>query len=67
MPKFVKDLTPEEAKAELSEARQKLAWIEAGIQDVSRRANNPTHGREANIEARYIANYLQRILKKKVG
>ncbi len=63
--KYVRDLSEEEAKAELEVARTRLAWLTTAIQDVSNRANRPELGREANIEARHNANYLQRVMRKK--
>lgn len=63
--KFIKDLSEEEVRAELAVARTRLAWLTTAIQDVSNRANRPELGREANIEARHNATYLQRVMRKK--
>jgi hypothetical protein len=65
MPKFIKDMTEAEVRAELTILRQRMNWIETVVKDIARRADKPELGRETNKETRYIAHWLKRTLAKK--
>lgn len=65
MPKFIKDMTEAEVRAELTILRQRMNWIETTVKDIARRGDKPELGREVNKETRYIANWLKRTLRKK--
>ena len=65
MPKFIKDMTEAEVRAELTILRQRMNWIETTVKDIARRADKPELGRETNKETRFISTWLQKVINKK--